>query len=157
MAVHGFAGLGEREVTEIVSFWHRLDPWPDAAPALARLRSRYVLAPCSNGNVSMLVAISRHGGLSWDAILGAESTRHYKPQPEAYLGTARLLGVEPSRTMMVAAHAADLAAARALGFRTAFVARPDEHGPDGTPDRIVASDHDVVAGDLAELASMLGC
>src|SRR5262245_65620043 len=52
--------FGLREVDEATRVqlnlaWHRLDAWPDVAPGLARLRARYRLAPCSNGNISVMV------------------------------------------------------------------------------------------------------
>ena len=78
--------------------------------------------------------MARRAGLPWDAILGAEPTRHYKPQPEAYLGTADYLGLPPEQCMLVAAHNGDLAAASAVGSRTAFVRRPTEHGPNQSRD-----------------------
>jgi 2-haloacid dehalogenase len=77
--------------------------------------------------------------------------------PEAYLCTADLLGLEPNRCMMVAAHNDDLQAAGALGFRTAFVARPTEHGPKQTRDLCAEHAFDVVASDFLDLADRLGC
>jgi 2-haloacid dehalogenase len=135
--------------------WHRLDPWPDTVPGLTRLKERFVIAPVSNGNIALLVDMARHAGLPWDAILGAELARAYKPQPEAYLRSAEALGIAPGEAMMVAAHNGDLEAAAALGFRTAFVPRPTEHGPGQTTDLEPAGDYDVVAEDLAALASVL--
>ena len=58
---------------------------------------------------------------------------------------------------MVAAHNDDLVAARAEGFRTAFVARPHEHGPAQTIDRAAAHDFDIAAVDFTDLADQLGC
>ena len=49
-------------------------------------------------------------------------------QPVVYLASAAAFDCEPGATMMVAAHSSDLAAAAATGLRTAFIARPDEHG-----------------------------
>ncbi len=109
--------------------WHRLDAWPDVAPGLARLRASYRLAPCSNGNISLMVDLARRNGLVWDAILGADIARDYKPQPGVYLAAADAFDCAPGEVMMVAAHSSDLAAAAAVGLRTAFVARPDEFGP----------------------------
>lgn len=157
MARFGVTGLTEDEIDDLNRAWHRLDPWPDAVPGLVRLRRKFVLATLSNGNVALLVDMARRAGLPWDAILGAEVARHYKPQPEAYLTTADLLGVTPARCMLVAAHNSDLAAARALGFRTAFVARPTEHGPGQTQDLVAERDWDVVARDFVDLAERLGC
>jgi 2-haloacid dehalogenase len=157
LADFGVAGLSPAEVDHLNRAWHRLDPWPDAVPGLLRLRRRFVLATLSNGNVALLVNMARRAGLPWDAILGAEVARRYKPQPEAYLVTADLLGLRPEQCLMVAAHNADLAAAGALGYRTGFVPRPTEHGPGQTRDVRAERDWDVVAADFVDLARCLGC
>ena len=151
------AGLNETDIEHLNRAWHRLAPWPDAVAGLSRLKQSFVLATLSNGNVALLVNMARRAGLPWDAILGAEVARAYKPTPEAYLRTADLLGLEPHQCMMVAAHNDDLRAARALGFATAFVARPTEHGPKQTRDLRAEHDFDVVASDFLDLADRLGC
>ena len=134
--------------------WHRLDAWPDVQPGLANLRSHYLLAPCSNGNISLMVDLARRNGLHWDAILGAEVARDYKPKPEVYLSAVSAFDLQPSQTMMVAAHASDLAAAAAVGLRTAFISRPDEYGPN-TGDRDPGFAFDYVASSLVDLAEQL--
>jgi 2-haloacid dehalogenase len=121
--------LTEDEIDHLNRVWHRLDPWPDARRGLALLKRRHVIATLSNGNVSLLVNMAKHGRLPWDAVLSAELFHHYKPDPEAYLGAAAMLGFEPSEVMMVAAHKDDLRAAQACGLATAFVGRPREKGP----------------------------
>jgi 2-haloacid dehalogenase len=153
----GIKGLSEAEVDHLNRAWHRLDPWPDAVPGLTRLKTKYVLATLSNGNVALMVNMAKRAGLPWDAILGAEVARHYKPERETYLTTAAMLGVQPEECMMVAAHNGDLAHASALGFRTAFVPRPAEHGPGQTKDVTPAREWDVVARDFVDLAVRLGC
>ncbi len=150
-------GLSEEEIDDLNRAWHRLDPWPDAVEGLTRLRRKYVLATLSNGNVALLVNMARRAGLPWDAILGAEPARHYKPQPEAYLMTADFLGLEPEQCMLVAAHNHDLVAASECGFRTAFVPRPTEYGPNQNKDLKAEHDFDVVAKDFIDLAAKLGC
>ncbi|HEY3065900.1 MAG TPA: haloacid dehalogenase type II [Methylomirabilota bacterium] len=151
------SGLDEAEIDNLNRAWHRLAPWPDSVAGLTRLRSRFILATLSNGNVALIVNMARNAGLPWDAVLGAEVARHYKPQPEAYLTTARLLGLPPERCMMVAAHNNDLVAARGCGFRTAFVSRPTEYGPGQKTDLKAEHDFDVVAQDFVDLAAKLGC
>jgi 2-haloacid dehalogenase len=136
--------------------WHRLDPWPDSIEGLSRLRRRFIVAPLSNGNIALLTNMAKRAGLPWDCILGAEVAQAYKPQPEAYLRTADVLGLAPDQCMMVAAHNGDLAAARKVGLRTAFIPRPTEHGPHQTTDLHAEHDWDVVARDLIELADALG-
>jgi 2-haloacid dehalogenase len=135
--------------------WHRLDPWPDSIPGLERLRARFTIAPLSNGNIALLLDMAKRAGLPWDAILGAEVARAYKPQPEAYTRTADVLGLRPDECMLVAAHNDDLRAARAAGFATGFVTRPREHGPGQTSDLAPEEAWDVVAVDFVALADRL--
>ena len=150
-------GVSEADVDHLNRAWHRLDPWPDSVPGLTRLKKKYVLTTLSNGNVALIVNMARRAGLPWDAVLGAEVARHYKPQREAYLTTADMLGLRPEQCLMVAAHNGDLAAASSFGLRTAFVPRPREHGPGQTTDVKPAREWDVVADSFEDLAARLGC
>jgi 2-haloacid dehalogenase len=154
---YAIAGLGEAEIDHLNRAWHRLDPWPDAIEGLSRLKRRFILAPLSNGNVALMVNMAKRAGLPWDVILGAEVARAYKPQPEAYLRSAALLDLAPAACMMVAAHRRDLVAAAACGFRTAFVARPTEYGPNQRPTSLAGQTFDVVADSFIDLAAKLGC
>jgi 2-haloacid dehalogenase len=153
----GLGDLNETEIADLNRAWHRLDPWPDAVEGLTRLKRKYVLATLSNGNVGLLVNMAKRAGLPWDAVLGAEVARAYKPQPKAYKRTADFLGLPPSQCMMVAAHGGDLKAARECGFRTAFVSRPLEHGPGKPGDAGESGNWDVKARDFNDLARQLGC
>jgi 2-haloacid dehalogenase len=145
--------LPDEERRPLVGAWHRLDPWPDVQPGLEELRHRCVVATLSNGHVSLLVDLARHGDLRFDCVLSAELAGVYKPAPEAYRTAARLLGVEPAELMLVAAHPWDLDGARAAGLRTAFVDRPLEYGP-GSAARAYP-DADESVADLPELAGRL--
>ena len=136
--------------------WHRLRPWPDAVGGLHRLKARWPVATLSNGNVSLLLDMARHAGLPWDCLFSAELFGHYKPDPEAYLGAARLLGLPPSQVLMVAAHPSDLRAAAACGLKTAYVPRPLERGPGGTMEPWTPGEFDWVAEDFHALARALG-
>jgi 2-haloacid dehalogenase len=149
-------GLIVADPDELTRAWHRLDPWPDTVPGLTRLKERFIIAPCSNGHIAQGVDLARHAGLPWDTILGAEVARAYKPQPEAYLASAAALRLEPREIAMVAAHNGDLHAAQALGFRTAFVPRPTEHGSGQTTDLEPDGDWDIVASDFLELSRLCG-
>jgi 2-haloacid dehalogenase len=103
-----------------------------------------------------MVALARFAGLPWDCVLTAENARCYKPRPEVYDTAVRLLGLAPAEVLMVAAHNYDLAAARGCGLRTAFVPRPEEHGPGQTVDLAPEADWDLVAADFLDLAERLG-
>jgi 2-haloacid dehalogenase len=154
---HAIRGLDPHEIEHLVTIWHRLSPWPDVVEGLTRLKRRYVIATCSNGNIRLMVNMAKHGGLPWDMILGAEIARAYKPRPEAYARSILALGLAPSQTMMVAAHNGDLAAASQVGMRTAFVARPTEYGPHQSEDFHATGAWDVVTDSFAGLASAMGC
>ncbi|MCX7175902.1 MAG: haloacid dehalogenase type II [Proteobacteria bacterium] len=136
--------------------WHRLDAWPDVTPGLLRLRGKFRIAPCSNGNISLMVDLARRNGFAWDAILGAELARDYKPKPDVYLSAAAAFDYMPGETMMVAAHSSDLAAAATTGLRTAFVARPDERGH-GKGESLAGVPVDISVDSLTALADLLGC
>jgi 2-haloacid dehalogenase len=151
----GLEGLTEDELDHLNRVWHRLDPWPDARKGLSLLKRRHVIATLSNGNVSLLVNMAKHGRLPWDTVLSAELFRHYKPDPQAYLGAAAMLGFEPSQVMMVAAHKDDLRAAQACGLATAFVGRPKEKGPKIKVDVKPEADFDFNAKDFVDLAKRI--
>jgi 2-haloacid dehalogenase len=147
--------FADAELRDMNHAWHRLDPWPDVLTGLQQVKSSLIIAPLSNGNVSLLLNMAKRAGIPWDAILGAEVVAAYKPMPESYLKTASLLDLPPSEIVMVAAHNGDLAAARACGFHTAFVPRPTEHGPLQTTDLKPEQNWDFVAPDFKALAQQL--
>jgi 2-haloacid dehalogenase len=150
-------GLTEADLDYLTRGWHRLYPWPDSVAGLARLKSKYVIAPLSNGNVALLTNMAKFAGLPWDLVMSAELFAHYKPDAETYLGAARLLGRKPEEVMMVAAHNGDLAAAQKNGLKTAFVARPTEYGPLQKVDFEATGQWDIVAKDFGGIADRLGC
>ena len=151
----GVSGLSEATLHELTLAWHRLDAWPEVPAALARLKTKFVIAPVSNGNISLMVDLARRNGLPWDAILGAEIAGDYKPKPRVYLAACEALDLKPGQCMMVAAHSNDLAAAADCGLRTAHVARPNEHGPGkGEPAPTVPVDYR--GGDLGAIADKFG-
>ncbi|HKD25144.1 MAG TPA: haloacid dehalogenase type II [Xanthobacteraceae bacterium] len=151
----GCTGLSEEVAARLNHSWHRLDAWPDVAPGLQRLKFKFMLAPVSNGNISLMVDLARRNGLPWDAILGAEIAGDYKPKPRVYLAAAEALDLAPDACMMVAAHTSDLTHAAACGLRTAHIARPNEKGP-GKGETAPSAPVDLAAGSLLELADRLG-
>jgi 2-haloacid dehalogenase len=154
LARFGLETIDEATRHALVLAWHKLDAWPDVTQGLAKLRPHALLAPVSNGNISLMADLARHNGLWWDAILGAEIAGDYKPKPRVYLASCEAFDLKPDACMMVAAHSADLAAAAECGLNTAHVARPDEHGP-GTGESAPSVPVDVGVKDLLELARWL--
>jgi 2-haloacid dehalogenase len=149
------SGLSDDVLHNLTLAWHRLDAWPEVPAALARLKTRFKIAPVSNGNISLMVDVARRNTLPWDAILGAEVAGDYKPKPGVYLAACAAFDLPPAECMMVAAHSHDLASAAACGLRTGHVARPNEHGP-GTGETGPSVPVDVFGSDLADLAGKLG-
>jgi len=150
----GLDKLGDADRDELTLAWHRLDAWPDVKPGLERLRAKYLLAPVSNGNISLMVDLARRNGFPWDAVLGAEIAGDYKPKPRVYLAAAEAFALKPGECMMVAAHTSDLQAAAQCGLGTGHVARPDEKGP-GRGESKPAAAVDVAAASLEDLAGKL--
>ncbi|HXF78917.1 MAG TPA: haloacid dehalogenase type II [Usitatibacter sp.] len=151
----GLDKLPDADRDALTLAWHRLDAWPDVKRGLDRLRGKYLLAPVSNGNISLMVDLARRNAFAWDAILGAEIAGDYKPKPRVYLAAAEALALAPGECMMVAAHSFDLAAAAACGLRTGHVARPNEKGP-GRGEAAPTIAVDAAAESLEALAAHLG-
>ena len=153
---YGLANLNDSQKHSLVQGWHFLDPWPDSVAGLTRLKKKFILATLSNGGLRLLADMARYADLPWDVIFSADIFRHYKPDPEVYLGAAALLDSPLQDVMLVAAHNYDLKAARQCGLKTAFVARPAEYGPRQAFDFVADSDWDYVAADFVDLAGKLG-
>ncbi len=151
----GIRKLKEADKEHLNRVWHRLRPWPDSVRGLTRLKRKFIISPLSNGNVALLTNMAKNGGLPWDCILSAELFRHYKPDPESYLGAVQILGLKPAEVMMVAAHKDDLWAARRCGLRTAFIKRPQEFGPHVERDVSSERGFDCNADDFIHLARQL--
>jgi 2-haloacid dehalogenase len=152
----GLSDMPEDERRHLNKAWHRLDPWPDVAEGLARLKRRFTICTLSNGNIGLLTNMAKRAGLPWDCILSAEVFRAYKPDPATYLGVARVFDVPPQQVMMVAAHHSDLAAARACGLQTAYVERPLEFGSGQPKDVSPQPDNTWHSRDFVHLADLLG-
>jgi 2-haloacid dehalogenase len=149
-------GFAAAELDALARAWHFLPPWPDSVAGIAAIKTGYIVGPLSNGNTSLLLDMAKAAGLAWDLILGSDVTRAYKPHPDAYRKPAAFLGLDPDEIMLVAAHNADLAGARAAGLATAFIARPQEGGPGKAADLTATGDWDLIAISITELAGMLG-
>src|SRR6201986_426506 len=152
----GIKDLSDSDLHHLTTGWHRLHPWPDSVAGLTRLKTKYIISPLSNGNVALLTEMAKFAGLPWDLVMSAELFEHYKPDPETYIGAARLLCLMPEQVMMVAAHNHDLKAAQKNGLKTAFVARPTEYGPLQKKDYEADGEWGVIAKDFGGIAAKLG-
>lgn len=150
------AAFSEDELAELNQVWQRLEPWPDTIPGLLRLKRRYIVATLSNADMAAVVCMAKHSALPWDVILTGELAQSFKPDPKVYQIATQYLGLKPEEILMVACHKYDLRGASAQGFRTAFVARPLEFGPDGQTDTKFEAEFDLNVDSFVELAERLG-
>jgi 2-haloacid dehalogenase len=152
-------GLGAFTEADRREVWwdtmHGLDCWQDFPGVLPRLREKYFCVSFTILSFRIIMDTARRNGLSWDAVISCEAIGKYKILPEAYEGCARFLQLDPSEICMVACHNFDLDAARASGFNTAFVRRPDEWGAAGPPDPGANPDNDIIVDSFVDLAAAL--
>ncbi len=135
---------------------HNFECWPDFPAVLPKLRGSYICASFTILSFRIIIDTARRNGLSWDAVISCEAIGKYKLLPESYQTAARFLQLQPDECCMVACHNFDLDAARAVGFKTAFVRRPDEWGADGPPDPEPNPKCDIIVDSFPELAEALG-
>ncbi len=131
--------------------WHALDTWADFPDALSALRRQVPVVSFTMLPTALVVDVSRRNGISWDAIISCEMIGVYKPHALTYATAARWMALEPAQILMVACHNFDLNAAQQAGFRTAFVRRRDEWGPEGPPDPEPNRAYDLVVDRFDEL------
>jgi len=135
---------------------HNLKCWPDFPATLPKLREKYMCVSFTILSFRIIMDTAKANGLNWDAVFSCEAIGKYKVLPEAYKAVAKYLQLDPSEICMVACHNFDLDAAKACGFTTAFVKRPDEWGPEGPPDPEPNLSHDIVADTFPDMARQLG-
>jgi 2-haloacid dehalogenase len=155
LSEHKISNLSEEEIDSLNRAWHRLDPWPDSVEGLTLLKKNYIISSLSNGNVALLVNMAKYGGLPWDAVLSAEISKHYKPDPESYLSTGEYLGLPINQVMMVAAHKNDLKSAKSNGMMTGYVPRAKEHGENTVVDYAEEDYIDIMADDFIDLSKKM--
>jgi putative hydrolase of the HAD superfamily len=123
------------------------DVFDDVRPALAQLKSRFVLGTLSNGNADLgRIGLAHFFSVSLNAVqVGVP-----KPHPRAFARLAEVLNVEPQELLYVGDDPAlDVVGARAAGLRTAWMNRRRTMWPD---DLRAA---DVMVRDCAELIAHL--
>ena len=135
---------------------HGLKAWPDFPAVLPILRDRFICVSFTILSFRIVIDTARANRFNWDAVISCEAIGKYKVLPEAYENAARYLRLEPYECCMVACHNFDLNAAKAAGFKTAFVRRPDEWGQESPPDPEPNPEHDVIVDCFPALARALG-
>ncbi len=152
---NGLIMFSEEDRKKIAGTWHKLSAWGDFAGPLREIRDCCPVVSFTMLPLSLVVDVSRLNGINWDAVISCEAIGFYKPDPRAYQQASKWLAVEPSDILMVACHNFDLNAARACGYKTAFVRRPLEWGAEGPPDPTPHSDCDFVFDSFEELSKSI--
>jgi len=157
-ALEAVAATGDRAIVDdeawagVVTAMGSLDPHPDVAPALDRLRDGgWTTVALTNSAPATVTWQLQRAGLAprFDHVLSVDAVRCYKPSPEPYRHAAEVVGVEPGELWMVACHDWDLVGARAVGLSTAFVTRPGQSWAPTFPPP------DLTVADFGELADRL--
>lgn len=105
--------------------WNVIPAHADAFSAIRMLREKYTVVTLSNGPMRLLTELSKHNGISWDAIVPIEMAQVYKPNPVAYTVVTDLFRCMPSEVLMVTANKTfgDLEAATLLGMPSYWIDR----------------------------------
>ena len=134
---------------------HNFDVWADFPNVLPELRKKFICCSFTILSFRIIVDTAKKNGLSWDAVFSCEAIGKYKILPEPYETVAKWLQLDTAEICMVACHNFDLDAAKAVGFKTAFVKRPNEWGPAGPPDPEPNPEHDIIVDTFPDLARVL--
>jgi len=135
---------------------HNFETWDDFPQTLPRLKQKYLCCSFTILSFRIIMDTARKNSISWDAVFSCEAIGKYKTLPDPYETVAKWLQLHPSQICMVACHNFDLDAAKKVGFKTAFVKRPDEWGFAGPPDPVPNPNHDIIVDTFPQLAEKLG-
>ena len=142
----------EEEIQKILSPINKLSAYPDVEPGLKRLKDLgYQLVAFSNGKPSVLKKQLEFAQLEkyFDHILSVEGVKKYKPHPATYHYAIKEADAELKSSMMVAAHAWDIAGAARVDLQTAFIQRKGKFVYSLVPEP------DIVVSDIIRLAAEL--
>jgi 2-haloacid dehalogenase len=137
----------------LMALYERLGAYPDARPALERLRAAGLeLAILSNGAPRMLAAAAESAGLAplLDLVLSVEEVGTYKPSRAVYRLALDRLRLWPTEILFVSANGWDACGAKAAGLRVAWCNRA------GQPAERIPEKPDAEVRSLAELPALVG-
>jgi 2-haloacid dehalogenase len=146
----------EVDADDVLSELEKLPPYPDAGPALDVLeRARVTVGVVTNGGERSTWELLERAGLEERVaeIVSTEEIELYKPHPAVYRHAAERIGVDPKNLTLIAAHAWDVAGAKAAGLDGIWIDRVEHEWPlpRGKP-RNAASDLEQAARIFVERA-----
>ncbi|KAL1887471.1 hypothetical protein Sste5346_010220 [Sporothrix stenoceras] len=151
----------ETTIKAAVQAWHQMTAWPDVFAGLEKLRQLspggievFVLA---NGTTRLQLDLVRSSGLHpvIDMLFSSQLIGVAKPTPDIYKKALDLVGISrdhPEQAVMVAAHAYDLRAAKAVGLRTVYIRRWTDDQDELDDDLLVSENDGHVLDDFSGLA-----
>lgn len=120
------ADLDEQEQQAAVRAWHRMTAWLDVPEALKRLRSKFEVFVLANGTTRLQLDLATSSKLEFNMLFSSQLLGQAKPAPSMYTKALELVGAKPEESIMIAAHAYDLRAAKGVGMRTVYIQRTTE-------------------------------
>lgn len=136
--------VSDEDADALMAAFGRLQPHSDVPDALNGLHAAGIpVVTLSVGNASNVERLFDAAGLAHTVVehLSCSSVRRWKPAPEPYLYACERLGLPPGEVWMVAAHAWDVAGAKAVGMNTAWIARLEQiFDPNFGPPDVQAAD-----------------
>ena len=148
--LHGVVDAPDRAATSVLDGFAGLPLHDDVVPGLRVLaEAGCPLATLTNGSADVTAALLE--GTGADALvvdrLDVQEAGAWKPAAQPYLWACERLGADPGEAVLVAAHAWDVAGARAAGLDAAYVDRSGAGWPSawGEAPRVVAEDLPAVA------------
>ena len=144
--------LSEDDRSAIVGGMRTLPPHPDVLPAIEKLRDGgFRLASLTNSPTAVANAQLENAGLTafLEKVISVDEVKSLKPAAKVYHHAARIMGVAPEQTRLIAAHGWDVAGAMRAGCAAAFIARP------GMVLEPLFEPPDIVAPDLLQVAERI--
>lgn len=123
----------------LLSILQKIEPHPEVACALERLRARYQLAIISNTDDDLIAGTVAAIGTPIDFVITAQQARAYKPDHRLFLHAYSIMGVTKDETIHVGmGQFTDLKVCHELGIRSVWINRLDEAlNPDWLPHAVL--------------------
>ncbi|MGI8857643.1 MAG: haloacid dehalogenase type II [Thermomicrobiales bacterium] len=118
--------VGEADQARLLAQYQELSAFPDAIPAIERLKAAgHTVAAFSNGVEATVRRLLDHAGIlpHLDAVISVDDLRTFKPDPAVYASLVRRLDRPIAETWLVSGNPFDVIGAKAAGLRAAWVRR----------------------------------
>jgi 2-haloalkanoic acid dehalogenase type II len=126
-------GLTADLAQQLEQNWLDLQPWPDAAATLVRLRQDYRLGVVTNCSARLGRLAADRVGVPFEVVVTSEQAGFYKPDPRPYRLALEKLGLPAERVLFVAGSAYDMFGTAQVGLDTFWHNRIGLAAPAGAP------------------------